>query len=58
MKKKIKDLTVQELKKYCDQQHGCRNCVYRLCKVVNENCFEDGGVRPECDWNREVEIDE
>ena len=51
MKKKIKDLTLEEMNKICKKQFTCRNCPL---KSSFKTCIKYWGVYLE----REVEVDE
>ena len=51
MKKKIKDLTLEECKKYCQSRKHCDNCFLDdLVKCIN--------LFKRTDLEREIEVDE
>ena len=53
MKKKLKDLTKEELDKYCDK-HSCSSCPLREISLGNIVCLATITGREE----QEVEVDE
>ena len=55
MKKKIKDLTLAEVEKYCDT-HFCRDCQLKICKCGLD--LTEGRGRSLCEDNTEIEVDE
>lgn len=40
-KVKLRDLTSEDLKKYCDSLTSCRHCIFKRvsCTKIPENCF-------------------
>lgn len=60
MKKKIKDLTLEEIHNICEKQNSCQECVFsqHLCKRaalsdVLAICFYKTGVE-----NQEIEVED
>lgn len=60
MKKKIKDLTLEEIHNICGNQNSCQECVFskHLCKRgdlsgVLAICFYKNGVE-----NQEIEVED
>lgn len=66
MKKKIKDLTLEEMQKICNKHYYCRNCPLFLKQIEGENGFIDYQCAHELDYDyidkkeleKEVEVDE